>query len=731
MYFCILDNKRALMKRIFFIFLLVNFSFSAYSQINTIDLKAVFKGKYRLETYNYTNWKPNSDQFAYVDSKNNTEITLFDAKTGKKTVLVTIKDLVSLFPKKHITEIPSFKWIDEKTLYFPRIQALLHLTEDGFTGDTIPFFDGEIISSDILARLFVIKENDGHVFVLSGKNNFEKILLCPDTGNNIVFGESVHRSEWGIQEGQYLSPRANYIAFYRMDESMVEDYPLVNTSTPIATLNRMKYPMAGRNSHIVTLGVFDVNQSVLQKKSVFHYLHTEKEDGEFLTNVTFSPDERFIYISHLNREQNHLKLIEYSVVSGEKTRVILEESDARYVEPDSRMIFLKNNRFIWQSDRDGWNHCYLYDFSGKMLKQITKGAWEVIEVSGLDKNEQFLYFITNKDNPTDRYLYCVNLKTGVLLNLTPEQGTHKPLFSSDCKYFIDFFENLTTPQNIYFCSSDGKKRELLLTSNNPYTEHALGTTSIFSIKNHNGDNLYCRLIFPPDFDKSKKYPCLVYVYGGPHSQMVTNTFMSGGVFLNYLAQKGFVVFCMDNRGTANRGADFEKAIHRQLGVLEMEDQLCGIQHLKSLPYIDTTNIGIDGWSYGGFMVLSLITHYPEIFKAASCGGPVVDWRWYEVMYGERYMDTPLENPEGYNKSSILPAIKNLQCPLLVMHGAQDHSVVWQNSLELIDQAVKDGVQIDYFVYPSHDHNVRGIDRVYLWKKLELFYLLHLKNNLLK
>jgi dipeptidyl-peptidase-4 len=207
--------------------------------------------------------------------------------------------------------------------------------------------------------------------------------------------------------------------------------------------------------------------------------------------------------------------------------------------------------------------------------------------------------------------------------------------------------------------------------------------------------------------------------------------MSGGVFLNYLAQKGFVVFCMDNRGTANRGADFEKAIHRQLGVLEMEDQLCGIQHLKSLPYIDTTNIGIDGWSYGGFMVLSLITHYPEIFKAASCGGPVVDWRWYEVMYGERYMDTPLENPEGYSKSSILPTIKNLQCPLLVMHGAQDHSVVWQNSLELIDQAVKDGVQIDYFVYPSHDHNVRGIDRVYLWKKLELYYMLHLKNNLLK
>ena len=207
--------------------------------------------------------------------------------------------------------------------------------------------------------------------------------------------------------------------------------------------------------------------------------------------------------------------------------------------------------------------------------------------------------------------------------------------------------------------------------------------------------------------------------------MVTNTFMSGGVFLHYLAQKGYVIFTLDNRGTAYRGAEFEKCIHRQLGVLEVEDQILGINYLKRLPFVDTTRLGLDGWSYGGFMILTLISTYPDLFKSASCGGPVVDWRKYEVMYGERYMDTPEENPIGYEQADILPKVSNIKSELLVMHGAQDPTVVWQHSLELLRQAVEDGIQLDYFVYPAHEHNVRGIERVHLWNKIEKFHHQHL------
>ena len=609
--------------------------------------------------------------------------------------------------------------IGKDQLYIPGKQSVVTFNGDKLEVEKIPVtnaFDGSVKN-----RLFVVREDDGNVYVRSGKNNYEPILLCPDTGKGIVFGEAVHRSEWGIEEGQYLSPNGNYIAFYRMDESMVADYPLVNVNTRIATVENCKYPMAGETSHEVTLGIFDVSKSAAAGKTVYHYNKTDKEDGEFLTNVTFSPDEKYIYITHLNREQNHSKLIEYDLLTGKKLRTLIEERDDRYVEPLTRMIFISGDRFIWQSDRDGWNHFYLYQFDGTLVKQITKGNWPVLESLGLDEKEEFLYFMTNKDNPVDHYLYSVNLKTGDLKQLTKQSGTHTIVLSNDKKYFLDYFSSLHVPFQIYAGSTDGKTYKKIFESKNPYGNLKLGTDTIFSLKNSHGDDLYCEMILPPDFNQNKKYPCLVYVYGGPHSQLVTNTFMTAGVFLNYMAQKGYVIFVMDNRGTNNRGAEFEKCIHRQLGVCESEDQMVGIRYLQSLPYIDKERMGIDGWSFGGFMTLTMVTEHPEVFRSASCGGPVVNWEWYEIMYGERYMDTPQENPDGYAKACIIPKIKNLKCPLLIMHGQQDNTVVQQHSLELLHQSVLDDVQIQYFPYTTHEHNVRGLDRVQMWHKIEQFH----------
>jgi len=682
----------------------------------TIDLNGIFKGKYRFDNLQNLAWRPNSAAYSFI--KNDT-IYIIDAQTSQKKVLKTLSDLHAQLPNEKLNRIPSFEWVDNNTIWFPHLRVLWNLNEK-----PVKFSEEEVIDQDIKHLLQVIKKGNT-VQVSYGDTAPSYLLLCPDTGAHIIFGQTVHRSEWGINEGQYFSPNGNFIAFYRMDESMVEDYPLVDVTTPIATVNMIKYPMAGRRSHQVKVGIFDVKKSFETNQTTFLYLHTDTADGEFLTNITFSPDEKYIYITHLNREQNHSKLIRYDVLTGQKNAVLIEEKDLRYVEPQTRPFFLKNGNFIWQSDRDGWNHCYLYDSNGKLLKQLTQGRFPVMELLGVDPKEQFVYFLTNKDAPTDCYVYRLNIKNGKLQNLTPETGTHTPIFNSDMTFFIDNFSNLTTPRRVLLRSSDGKTTQELLNSKNPYGECKLGDVKLFSIKNKVGDNLYCRLILPPDFDSTKTYPVFLYVYGGPHSQLVNNTFMSGGIFLHYMAQQGYIVFTLDNRGTNHRGVEFEKCIHRNLGIKEVEDQICGVQWLKSQPFVDSTRIDLDGWSYGGFMVLSLITAYPNLFHAASCGGPVVDWSKYEVMYGERYMDTPQDNPNGYSNANILNKVDKIKIPLLVMHGAQDHTVVWQHTLQLLNAAIAAGVELDYFVYPNHDHNVMGIERVHLWNKILQFH----NNNL--
>lgn len=733
------------MKKIFIFALLLLTAHFLVAQTEQIDLQGIFKGKYRYDRIKSLSWRPATSQYTYysddndammaTDVKSGKEVKLFDFSQLYNWVLGSSNNTKTDFKNAGGKVSTAWEWIDQNAFKVYAIHPqkgacyiTYNLKTKQFTMAADPTENIDVVDQDGNNALYIYKSDEADGFFVNDMRNpvNARIILCPDTAKDVVFGEAVHRSEWGINEGWYFSPNSNYIAFYRMDQSMVEDYPLLQTSdgegaAHIAYFKNIKYPMAGRSSHQVKVGIFDAKQSFQQKRTVYHYIQTDLADGEFLTNVTFSPDEKYLYITHLNREQNHSKLIRYDVATGKKLAVLIEETDTRYVEPQHRILFLNNGNFIYHSDRDGWNHLYLYSFDGQLIKQITKGNWPVIEDLGMDEKQQYVYFMTNKDNPVDQYLYSVNISTGALTNLTPASGTHTITMSADKKFFFDQFSSLHIPLQYFAGSSDGKSLRMFKESKNPFADCELGYDTIFSLKNAGGIDLYCNMIFPPHFDKSKKYPCLVYVYGGPHSQLVTNSYMTAGPFLHYMAQKGYIIFVLDNRGTSNRGADFEKCIHRQLGVLESQDQMAGVNYLQSLPYVDKNRMGIDGWSFGGFMTLTMVTEHPEVFASATCGGPVVNWEWYEIMYGERYMDTPQENPEGYEHANIINKIHKLKCPLLIMHGQQDNTVVQQHSLELLHQSVLDDVQINYFPYTTHEHNVRGMDRVQMWHKIEQFH----------
>ncbi len=555
-------------------------------------------------------------------------------------------------------------------------------------------------------------------------------------GYNIVLGESVHRNEFGINGGLFWSPKASRLAFYRMDQSMVVDYPLVNTKAREAEVRNIKYPMAGMQSHWVTVGVWDCASQKLV------YLNTCRdttvhEREMYLTNIAWSPDEQYVYIAKINREQNRMWLEQYDAATGDFVKVLFEETNPRYVEPCEPMIFTpKGDRFLWFSMRDGYKHLYLYNADGSLVKQVTKGEYEVEEFIQFDKKGENIFVYANKDNLAGRDAYRVNLKDGTMWRLTLDKGTHSVMLNEDGSSFVYVYSSVDMPARAMWNSVKyGKNGQFskhtaheLYAAENPLKDYAMPTVKLGTIKAADGTtDLYYRLITPPNMKPGKKYPTLVYVYGGPHSQLVTDSWLGGGnLYFLFLAQQGYVVFTVDNRGTDNRGFEFESCTHRHLGEIEMADQMEGVKFLKSLPYVDQDRMGVEGWSFGGFMTITMKLAHPEVFKVGCAGGPVIDWKWYEIMYGERYMDTPQENPEGYEATSLLNKARNLEGRLLVIQGGEDNTVVPQHSTEFIERCINNFKQVDYFVYPHHEHNVLGRERLHLYKKMFDYYETFLK-----
>ena len=577
-----------------------------------------------------------------------------------------------------------------------------------------------------------VELKDGNIYV-DGK------LVERGDGYNIVLGESVHRNEFGISGGLFWSPKASRLAFYRMDQSMVVDYPLVNTKAREAEPKPIKYPMAGMQSHWVTVGVWDC----ASKKLV--YLNTARdttvhEREMYLTNIAWSPDEKYVYIAKINREQNHMWLEQYDAATGDFMKVLFEETNPRYVEPCEPMIFTpKGDQFLWFSMRDGYKHLYLYNVDGTLVKQVTKGEYEVEGFIQFDKKGENIFVYANKGNLAGRDAYRVNLKKGTMECMTMTEnglhGTHSVVINEAGTSWVDVWSSVNVPARADL--RDWKHKNPVKTfyeAKNPLEEYAMPDVTLGTIKAADGKtDLYYRLITPPGvltssyLDLNKKYPTLVYVYGGPHSQLVTDSWLAGGnLYFMFLAQQGYVVFTLDNRGTDNRGFEFESCTHRHLGEIEMADQMEGVKFLKNLPYVDQNRMGVEGWSFGGFMTITMKLAHPEVFKVGCAGGPVIDWKWYEIMYGERYMDTPQENPEGYEANSLLNKAQNLEGRLLVIQGAEDNTVVPQHSTEFIERCINNFKQVDYFMYPHHEHNVLGRERLHLYKKMFDYYETFLK-----
>lgn len=664
-----------------------------------------------------------SNKVVYMDKG---EMKILSAETGKELESIKVNAMNRILVTSQIDTITSFErviWESEKSFLFMTRRGEMRYTTDS---KTVSRSERKILGASAAENIDTLANTETYAYTKDNNvfiwTNGKEQQVSTDGSYTIVNGKSVHRDEFGIHKGTYWSPQGSYLAYYRMDQSDVSDYPIVDWTTYPAHNTNIKYPMAGNKSHYVTLQIYNL------KANSTISIKTDGPKDQYLTNVCWSPDEKKIYMAILNREQNHYKLNEYDAITGNFVKTFFEEKDDKYTEPQYPMIFVKNNpkQFIWQSRKDGYNHLYLYNSDGSLVKQLTKGNWEVKEKNGFDaKGENFL-FHANEQSPVNQDFYSVNLKSGKVTRLTQDNGFHTATVSKTGDYFIDNFSSCYTPRETRAVSIANGKSNSIFKADNPIKDYKLGKWNLFSIKNSEGTDLYCRIFKPVDFDSTKKYPVLVYLYNGPHSQLVTNTWMAGGeLWYQYMAQKGFIVFTLDGRGTSNRGKAFEQAIHRQLGDKEMEDQLKGVDYLKSLPYVDANRMGVHGWSYGGFMTTSLMTRHPGVYKVAVAGGPVIDWSYYEIMYGERYMDTPQENQAGYDKNNLLNHVDKLKGKLLMIHGAQDDVVVWQHSIMYQKKAVDKVVQLDYYVYPGHLHNVLGKDRSHLMEKITDYFI----NNL--
>ena len=694
---------------------------------------------------NYHNMQPQNkwltwwgDQLVRTDVE---ECYLVDKKTGKESLLFTLEQVNQWIQSdddrfvRHLMNA-TFPYADKPLVALGNRRAFILVDfkkhevvwQDSISGQTANDWN-----SCSKATAYV---DEHQLYVVDAEGR--KHQLTTDGSREIVYGQAVHRNEFGIMKGTFWSPDGQRLAFYRMDQSMVADYPQVDIFPREATYEPDKYPMAGMTSHQVTMGVYDLttDKTIYLKTPMGSVLGDSVADPRpvYFTNIAWSPDGNTVYLFELNRRQNDCRLVSYDAKTGQRIAELYRETSDKYVEPLQPIQFLPwdDSKFIMQSQRDGYNHLYLYNKDGKLLSQLTKGPWVVMELIGFNLKQKAVIFKANKEHPLHHRLYTVNMK-GEIKQLETVDGVHQATLSPSGNYLIDKYSTPTRPRVIDLvdvCKAPKATPLHLLEAADPWEGYQTPVFECGSIKAADGQtDLYYRMVKPADFNPDKKYPTVVYVYGGPHANNVQASWhWASRSWETYMAQKGYIVFILDNRGSQHRGRDFEQATFHQLGQIEMQDQMKGVDYLKTLPYVDMNRLGVHGWSFGGFMTITLMLNYPDVFKVGVAGGPVIDWKWYEVMYGERYMGTPQDNPEGYAKSSLIDKAKNLKGKLQIITGYNDPTVVPQQCLSFLDACIKAGTQPDFFAYPGEEHNMRGHASVHLHERITQYFEDYLKGE---
>lgn len=665
-------------------------------------------------------WIPNTDTYCFV--KND---ALMRGSVGKAAdvPIVTLDELNKALPTSDgFKGFPEISWTSGSTFVIENNghEYTFDIAKKTATHayDLPEGAEREDHDASFAHEAFTLGEN----LFITGSGAKSPTQVTSDGMDGIVNGRSVHREEYGITKGTFWNPAGDKLAFYRMDESMVTTYQLEDITTKPSTFKKIRYPMAGQTSHHVTLGVFDVKSG----KTTFMKITGAVDD--YLTNISWDPTGKYVFIIHLDRATEHVRVVQYDASTGDAVKTVIEEEDKKWLEPLHTLTFLKKTptRFLYWSQKDGWPHLYLYDLKGGLVRQLTTGNWVVQRIIGTDAAEKALFVEgTATIDPKaprgamDTRIYRIDIGSGKTTMLTKEAGVHHGELSTTGKYLTDEWSSANVPgRTEVIDAANGNVVRTLVNSADPLAGMNVGTIEFLTVPGENGDMLNARLIKPRGFDSAKKYPVLVYLYNGPHVQLVTNSFLGGAsLWMLHAAQRGYLVFTVDGHGSDNRGRDFEQVIHRQLGVVEVKDQLHGIDYLKTLPYVDASRLAVHGWSFGGHVTTALMLRSPETFKVAVAGGPVMDWGMYEVMYTERYMDTPAENPEGYALTANADKAKNLKGKLLIIHGNQDDTVLPEHSLKFLKNCVDNGVQVDFFEYPGHPHNVRGKDRVHLYTKV--------------
>lgn len=720
------------MKKLLLLFLLS--SSTVYGQRNfTIDETVFGPSKFAPKTIFGLQWMKSTDNFTHLDTSYQQLIERSAKDNWSEKAIATLDDLKSALAKVNITEnytlntFPyTYEWIDKDVIKFElaaeKNRYAIHYNikvKSASIANTLP---KELANTEVGIHTAYLVGNNIEILTTEGS----KIQVTKDTIDGIVNGsENTHRQEFGISKGMWWSPDGKQLLYYRKDETMVSKYPLTQWDTRVATNKDIRYPMAGMKSEEVTLVVFNT------ETKNYTTLKTGEPKEQYLTSVTWDPTNDFVYVGVLNRGQDHLKLNQYNTKTGDFVKTLFEEKSTTWVEPQHALIFLPNNKyqFLYQTDKDGYNQLYLYNTDGKLIKHLGYQDVIVENFKGFNTNATKAYYVGVINKGLERHLFEVDIKSGKTKQLTSTNGVHNALVSPSGNYVLDQYNNLNTPYALQVINTKNGQSKSIYEANNPFSGQIdLPKIEFKEFLSPDGKTpLNARITYPTNFDSSKKYPVMLYLYGGSHAQMIADRWLGGvGYFDLYMAQNGYLVFTLDNRGSDARGRDFTRVTHRQLGEAEIADQLVGINYLTSLPYVDKDNMGIFGWSYGGFMTTSLMTKHNTTFKAGVAGGPVMDWKYYEVMYGERYMDTPQENPAGYEKTSLLNKADQLKGNLLIIHGAQDPVVVQQHSMDFIEQCIKKGIQVDYFLYPSHEHNVRGKDRIHMYKKIANYFDIHLK-----